>query len=345
MGKILFISTPSYLPYPYAIMRALIRNQYTIYEPEYYDRDDLENHKKVQKQQNEKYIEAVLQNDIDFVIIINHAYADREFFDVCKMKNLKVFLYTMDSVRWCDYAVDYLSDYAGIYSFEPTDCGNSLLPADIEYLPIGYDEESLYPETSNTYEYDICFVGMLDKRRIKLLSYVADYAKQNNKRMIVYTDIQLKHFRGITTIGKILSRRIRFKIKYKNLYKVIQNKPILGQDLRKLYNGSKICLNINQGTRNPEWHTGVNPRTFEIMGCNSFELIDAGHLDFVDIVAGRDIIEFSGKEDLVKKIDYYLSHDDERKSIAANGYKIVKEKYTSSAIVKTLLHKIESILE
>ena len=49
--------------------------------------------KKVQKQQNEKYIEAVLQNDIDFVIIINHAYADREFFDVCKMKNLKVFLY------------------------------------------------------------------------------------------------------------------------------------------------------------------------------------------------------------------------------------------------------------
>lgn len=81
------------------------------------------------------------------------------------------------------------------------------------------------------------------------------------------------------------------------------------------------------------------------MGCNSFELIDAGHLDFVDIVAGRDIIEFSGKEDLVKKIDYYLSHDDERKSIAANGYKIVKEKYTSSAIVKTLLHKIESILE
>ncbi|MSU09058.1 glycosyltransferase family 1 protein [Veillonellaceae bacterium WCA-693-APC-5D-A] len=125
----------------------------------------------------------------------------------------------------------------------------------------------------------------------------------------------------------------------------MQNKPILGQDLRKLYNGSKICLNINQGTRNPEWHTGVNPRTFEIMGCNSFELIDAGHLDFVDIVAGRDIIEFSGKEDLVKKIDYYLSHDDERKSIAANGYKIVKEKYTSSAIVKTLLHKIESILE
>ena len=49
--------------------------------------------------------------------------------------------------------------------------------------------------------------------------------------------------------------------------------------------------------------------------------------------------------DLVKKIDYYLSHDDERKSIAANGSKIVKEKYTSSAIVKTLLHKIESILE
>ena len=41
---------------------------------------------------------------------------------------------------------------------------------------------------------------------------------------------------------------------------------------------------------------------------------------------------------------YYLAHDDERKFIAGNGYKLVKEKYTSGAIVKTLLRKIESML-
>ena len=109
---------------------------------------------------------------------------------------------------------------------------------------------------------------------MEFLSCVADYAKENGKRMVVYTADQIKRFRNFKTIGKILSRRFRFKIKHRNLYNAIINTPIHGKDLRLLYNKTRICLNINQEAKNPEWHTGVNPRTFEIMGCNSFELID-----------------------------------------------------------------------
>lgn len=344
MKKVLFISIYGHLSYSNAIKKALIENGYMVYEPEYYVWTDVEENSHIQKKQNKKYIDAVLENDMDWILVINHSYVDRSFFDLCHQKKIKVFLYTMDSVRWCDYAMDYLEDYTGIYSYEPTDCISGMLPAKVEYLPIGYDEDILYDELPDKYEYDICFVGSLDKKRVEFLAYVADYAKENNKRMIVYTADQIKRFRNFRTIGKILSRRVRFKIKYNNLYNSIVNTPIHGRDLRLLYNNTRICLNINQGTKNPEYHTGVNPRTFEIMGCNSFELIDEGHLDCVDLVSGRDIIEFSDKADLVKKIDYYLSHDDERKLIAGNGYKLVKEKYTSGAIVKTLLRKIESML-
>lgn len=40
---------------------------------------------------------------------------------------------------------------------------------------------------------------------------------------------------------------------------------------------------------------------------------------------GIDLVTFDSYEDLQKKAEYYLSHEDERKNIALNGYKKVKK--------------------
>lgn len=40
---------------------------------------------------------------------------------------------------------------------------------------------------------------------------------------------------------------------------------------------------------------------------------------------GIDLVTFDSYEDLQKKTEYYLSHEDKRKNIALNGYEKVKK--------------------
>ena len=40
---------------------------------------------------------------------------------------------------------------------------------------------------------------------------------------------------------------------------------------------------------------------------------------------GIDLVTFDSYEDLQKKTEYYLSHEDERRNIALNGYEKVKK--------------------
>ena len=43
---------------------------------------------------------------------------------------------------------------------------------------------------------------------------------------------------------------------------------------------------------------------------------------------GRDLVTFDSEEDLLKKCGYYLEHEDERREIAENGFKAVRENHT-----------------
>ena len=44
-----------------------------------------------------------------------------------------------------------------------------------------------------------------------------------------------------------------------------------------------------------------------------------------EYVAGEDYVWFENEEDLVRKADHYLSHEDERKRIAESGFKKTAE--------------------
>ena len=82
--------------------------------------------------------------------------------------------------------------------------------------------------------------------------------------------------------------------------KCIINKSILGQELTDLYNNSKICLNIHIAIH-AGMHTGPNPRTFELLGCQCFEIIDEGRISQTLLKNNQDLVEFKTSEDLIKK--------------------------------------------
>lgn len=88
-----------------------------------------------------------------------------------------------------------------------------------------------------------------------------------------------------------------------------------------VFKQAKINLNISLRSIK----SGMPLRIFDIMGAGGF-LLTNFQADFLEyFVAGEDFVFYESKEDLLDKINYYLSHEEERAAIARSGYeKIVK---------------------
>lgn len=100
-----------------------------------------------------------------------------------------------------------------------------------------------------------------------------------------------------------------------------------------VFKNAKINLNITLRSIK----SGIPLRAFDILGAGGF-LLTNYQADFADCyVPGEDFIYYESKEDLLEKIDYYLSHEDERAAIAQNGFQ-------KTAACHTYRHRVEEML-
>lgn len=101
-----------------------------------------------------------------------------------------------------------------------------------------------------------------------------------------------------------------------------------------VFKRSKINLNISLRSIK----SGIPLRAFDILGSGGF-LLSNFQADFLDaFVPGEDFVYYESKEDLISKIDYYLTHEDERIAIAKNGHDKVSANHT-------FRHRIRQMLE
>lgn len=100
-----------------------------------------------------------------------------------------------------------------------------------------------------------------------------------------------------------------------------------------VFKSAKINLNITLRSIK----SGIPLRAFDIMGAGGF-LLTNYQADFADCyVPDEDFVYFESKDDLLHKIEYYLTHEDERIAIARNGFQ-------KTASHHTYKHRIEEIL-
>lgn len=105
----------------------------------------------------------------------------------------------------------------------------------------------------------------------------------------------------------------------------------------KVFHMSKINLNFTI----PNIHTGLPLRMWDILGAGGFLMTNyqAELPEF--FVENKDFVCFDGEKDLVEKTLYYLSHEEERKEIARNGYEKVKRYHTYRIRLEEMLKIIE----
>lgn len=82
-------------------------------------------------------------------------------------------------------------------------------------------------------------------------------------------------------------------------------------------------INLNFTIRNIR--SGIPLRVWDILAAGGFCITNFQPELVMYFKNGEDIVWFEDEADLVKKVGYYLSHEDERKRIALNGQKKVRE--------------------
>ncbi len=109
----------------------------------------------------------------------------------------------------------------------------------------------------------------------------------------------------------------------------------------KIYNAAKININLHSSMQAAYIENGgdfVNPRTFEILACGGFQLVDKRQLLPELLTDGEDLVCFDTLDDLKEKIDYYLANPQERQAIAAQGAKTVSTYHSYEHRLSYLLH-------
>ncbi|MGN0308498.1 MAG: glycosyltransferase [Lachnospiraceae bacterium] len=105
-----------------------------------------------------------------------------------------------------------------------------------------------------------------------------------------------------------------------------------------VFNRSKINLNISLKSIT----SGIPQRVLDILACGGFCLTNYQPEIAAFFQEDKELVMYSSIEELYRKLDYYLSHEEERQAIAAKGREKVKETFELELRLKELLWLVEA---
>jgi spore maturation protein CgeB len=116
----------------------------------------------------------------------------------------------------------------------------------------------------------------------------------------------------------------------------IRNTPLYGNDYTLFINQSKINLSFLRKMNRDQ----VTSRTMEIIGCSGFLMTEKTDEHEYLFEGNKEAIFFTNKNDLFKKINYYLNNNKLIKKIASNGKKrAIKSGYTMNMQIEKIIEK------
>ena len=104
-------------------------------------------------------------------------------------------------------------------------------------------------------------------------------------------------------------------------------------EMPKIFNLSKINLNI---TMRPI-QTGLSLRVYDVLGCGGFLITNYQSEIPTLFEVDKDLVVYESLSDLKEKCSYYLTHDEERKIIASNGQKKIRDYHNVRMRIKTMI--------
>ena len=275
----------------------------------------------------------------DKILLINDLHNDAEYFvNEQILTRTQVYVWCVDTMKSNKFMNNSLAQYRGVFYFEPDDVdyckrkyGVTLKHAvwPTCYSVYGNKFISVGPQVLSSKKYDISFVGLVSgcEKRTRILNVLAEHCSENDYKMVLYGHYWHNEHWWQRIIGGI-----KFRLKYPKLYKYVHNQYLTPEQAAQLYCDSRININIHV-----DRHSGLNIRLFDILANGNFELCDERKLEETKLIDGKHLALYYNNNDLLAKIDYYLSHEDEMPQIASAGGQILFEEYKFADALKFVL--------
>ncbi len=245
-----------------------------------------------------------LKNFSPHLLLIGHVFnIDKSIFEYCKKNNIKICSWFIDSI-----SPEFLKKNSKDNFFR-----------NLEYV-------------------DYCFLTSSPKifkkhQFYKKLKYIPNpvdnsidnYKNFNNKNLEYDVFVAISHGqnRGILKKGKSDERENFIK---KIIEDLPQNKfaqfgvnnfePIWGSNYYHYLSNSKMALNISRGNYQNKYSSD---RISSLIGNGLLVFINK-KTNFQSVFSNKEVVYYSTQSDLIKKIKFYSSNDNERVKIAKQGY-------------------------
>lgn len=185
----------------------------------------------------------------------------------------------------------------------------------VYHLPFAVNPNYMrHARVSEMYRNDICFVGSAFWNRVAFFDEIAEYLAGKRFKIVGWWWERMRN--------------------YSLLADKIEGVWLSPEDTAKHYSGAKIVINLHRSAEDSSHNSNsrnvpassVNPRLFEISSCATLQLVDNRPELPSLYTPGSDIATFSTSGELVDKIEYYLTHENERREmVKRNLYKTVTE--------------------
>lgn len=238
-------------------------------------------------------------------------------------------LWCQDVAQRCDLTPEQLRSYDRRYVFEASDVPwlAEHLNLEATFLPMGLDPEVYYPLPTQAKDIDVFFVGQYyPERRATLEQLAQDFP---NHTLRFYG--RHVRYRELNTWARFLYYAASGQ------GQVFVNRNLNPPEINQLYARAKICLNMHHSQN----RLGCNPRVFEIMGSQSFQLVES--LPYIKNNLADVLGTYDNYEQLRDAISYYLKHDELRQQMSSKGHAIALENHTYACRIQQVLQDCQLI--
>jgi len=179
----------------------------------------------------------------------------------------------------------------------------------VSYLPLGVFPGAYRPRNSDrSVRGEISFIGTAYWNRVNLFNQVIPMI--SHRRLYIsgmWWDrlAEYQRWKGLIDLGKWMEP-LETSERY-NAHKIVINSHRAHDDESFNQNSARIPA------------ASPNPRTFEISASGTLQLTDMREDLAQYYVPGYEIVTYDSPEDLAAKAEYYLEHEEERRTIALRG--------------------------
>lgn len=181
------------------------------------------------------------------------------------------------------------------------------------YLPMAFDTDLSGESCPINPDINVSFVGAPYPNRIHFFDRIDRCDFQ------IYGDRWSRHGNGAVVIG---------------------DRWVSEAEARSIYQRSIININLHSSQNPVSFGEGdfVNPRTFELAGLGVFQLTDVRELMPLHFELNEEIPALRSWEEMKRAIDYFLGHDNQRRSFIKKAQRRVFKEHTYR-------HRAQEILE